>query len=137
MPTKNFKVYTFNVSTSDEGTPLTHAVETARGCSTADREKTVRGKIRRLDRCDQRDGAYLLNFVGFDFAGPGRVRRGQPVNHMGMAADEHFADDTAMLYAPQQNLALIETSAKSVSPGAIGRLLCKVCVPSDGIHVRP
>ena len=123
VPEKLFRVNIYDVEllhTGDEQpTEFQEAIQSCSGEPLADREKNISGKYRRLDSHDQRNGVFLLNFVTFEYAGPGRVRRTQPTRPIPMAADESFAPETAMLYHPVSNLAFVESSQGSMGPGAI------------------
>ena len=125
MPTKLFKVNIYDVETTYTGTnqptELRDAIRTADVQLLGDREKNINGKIRRLDHSQQRDDMFLLNFVTFQYSGPGRVRRQQPTAAIALRPDESFAPETAMLYDHSSNLALVESAQGSMGPSAIVR----------------
>ena len=123
MPEKLFRINIYDVEATNAGDGQVASIEDAMvkagGQPLADREKNVNGKSRRLDAMRQQDGIILLNFVSFEYSGPGRVRRGQPTQAIALGPDESFAPETAMIYDPGRSLAFVESSVGSMGPGAI------------------
>lgn len=137
MPSKSFKVNIFNVETSDNGTLFADAIDAARSRPLAGREKLIRGSRRRLDTYLRRPEGYLLNFVAFRFAGPSRVRSGDPVAAMGLGPDEFYGDDTAMLYDPDSHIAFVESTIGGMGPGAIGDYFAEFADPGTNYVLIP
>ena len=125
MAEKRFRVNVYDVALEhtgdDQPTEFHEAIGNARLQGLADLEKDISGKRRRLDFSRQQGGLFLLNFVTFEYSGTGRVRRGQPTRAVPIMPDESFAPETAMLYDPATNLALVESSSGGMGPGVIAR----------------
>ena len=122
METKLFKVNIFDVDIGDGPIgqlPFADAIERAWGHPFEERVRNVNLKDRRLDHLERDQECLLLNFITFDFPGPGRVRQPTPAAPIDLAGDEFFAHETAMLYDPEENLAFIEAMRGGVGPGAI------------------
>ena len=81
----------------------------------------VRGKTRRVNNhaFDPEPNLFLLNFVTSDYAGPGRVEPGQPVQNMILNGEQFYAPETAMLFDPDTQILYLESS-QSLGAGAIG-----------------
>ena len=123
METKPFKVNIFDVDVGGDepaGQPLlAEAIERASRCSREDRVRNVALKDRRLEHYDRFQDGFLLNFVTFDFPGPGRVSQQAPAVPIGLRGDEFFANETAVLYDPDVNLAFVEATRNGMGAGAI------------------
>ena len=123
MPTKAFRVNIFNVEEVYEGngqpTAFAEAIQTVRRLDLALRERSSNGKARRLDTYDVRDNLFLLNFITFEYAGPGRAQRGRPTQAIPLQRDESFAPETSMLFDPATGLAFVESSLGGMSAGAV------------------
>ena len=141
MPSKMFKINVYDVIVEHEGnepeTTFENAITEARGKSLADREKNVRGKRRRLDDCLERNGHFLLNLINFEYAGSGRVRRGQPSQNIPLRADESFAPETAMLYDPLTHLAFVEASSGGTTAGAIAGYFGEFAIAGTDYSLLP
>ena len=141
MPTKQFKINIYDVELEHNGNGQPTQFEDAVGETVRqgleNREKTISGKIRRLDTIGQRSGILLLNFVTFEYSGPGRVRSQQPVNPIVLAEDESFAPETAMLYDSATNLAFLESSLGSMGPGAVVDYFEKFAAKGTEYTLRP
>ena len=136
MPNKSFIINVYDVCTSDDGTPFADAIDVALSLPLGERERTVRGRQRRVEHHDKRAEGYLLTFATFAFAGPGRVRTGTPIISMGLSSDEFYADDTAALYDPVLNMAFIESTLSGMLSGAIGDYFQKFAEPSTGTEYQ-
>ena len=125
MPTKQFRINIFDVelehSGTDQPTEIQEAMANCIRQSVADREESISGKVRRLESYRTQNGLFLINFVTFEYSGPGRVRRQQPIRPIILDADESFAPETAMLYDTATKLAFVESSVGSMGPGSIVR----------------
>lgn len=122
MPEKRFRVNIYDVGFSGDagpGTSFSTALDNAIAQPLALRYREANGKGRRLENDARRDDIYLLNFVTFEFAGPGRSRPITPAQHINLGADESFAHETAMLYDPNAELAFVESTQGGMGPGAI------------------
>ncbi len=125
MPTKPFKVNIYDVElpqseSAESGlTSFGVAIDGACGQPLDERYSDVNEKGRRLEHCDEREGCHLLNFVTFEFAGPGRSAPKTPAAPIDLDRDESFAHETAMLYDPEANLAFVESTQGGMGPGAI------------------
>ena len=143
MPDKSFKVNIYDVASEHSGddppTQFYKAIESASGQPLAIREKNISGKGRRLDGSEQRTTIFLLNFITFEYSGPGRVRKGQPTKTIPLGPDESFAPETAMLYDSANNLAFIESSLGSMGTGSIVRYFEEFAHKgtSYSMHPRP
>lgn len=122
MPEKRFRVNIYDVGFSEgasPGTPFSTAVDNAIALPLDRRYMEANEKGRRLEHYEHREGIYLLNFVTFEFAGPGRSRPITPAEHINLGADESFAHETAMLYDPETALAFVESTRGGMGSGAI------------------
>ena len=123
MPSKPFIASVYEVESTDVPrlNTFSDTIETVMSQKTLDdKEQNIAGKWRRVDDADIRSGAYLLNFVTFEYSGPGRGRLGQPRRRISLDVDESFISDTTMLYDPLTNLVFLETTRSGMSSGAIG-----------------
>lgn len=123
MPDKRFRVNIYDVGFSEgasSGTPFSTAVDNAIA-QPPDimRYQVANGKGRRLEHDEYRDGVYLLNFVSFEYAGPGRSTPATPAEHIALSTAESFTHDTAVLYDPNADLAFVESTQGGMGPGAI------------------
>ena len=129
MPTKRFQVNLYDVETTMKRagwpTSLLDALEQAWSQDIGQREKIVSGKRRRLNDWKVEGGLVYLNFITFEFAGPGRVRQGQPAVPISMRNDESFSPETAILFDPNHDLAYVESTQTGMSPGVIARYCMK------------
>ena len=119
MPDKIFRAYYYRID--EEHVALQHpvmsfanAIRVAMESAIADREKDISGKTRRLETWDDRGQRLLLDFITFQFAGPGRVRSQAPVRTIRMAANESFAPETAIIYDNETRTALIESAREGL-----------------------
>lgn len=142
MPSKVFKMNIFDVELNHANyhhspTTFREAIERAGLGSLTDREKVISGKRRRLDAHQLEDDRFLLNFVTFEYSGTGRVREGQPTQTIPIERDESFSPETAMLYDPATNLALVESSATGMGPGTIVRYFETFVASGTTYTLRP
>ena len=90
MPEKMFRVNIYDVgldsNSSTPPIPFHEAIISATGQSLQDREKNVNGKWRRLEAHRRNGDIFLVNFVTFEYSGPGRVRSGRPTRDIAMQA---------------------------------------------------
>ena len=122
MPEKRFRVNIYDVGFSEgaaHGTTFNTAVDIAVALPLDERYGVANGKGRRLEHHAQQGGVYLLNFITFEFAGPGRSRPVTPAQPIALGTDESFAHETAMLYDPNVDLAFVESTQGGMGPGAI------------------
>lgn len=122
MPEKRFRVNIYDVGFSEglsSGISFRTAVDNAIAQPLDRRYREANEKGRRLEHYERRNSIYLLNFVTFEFAGPGRSGPITPAQHIGLNADESFAHETAMLYDPDADLAFVESTQVGMGPGAI------------------
>ena len=123
MKAKPFKANIFDVDVGGDEAggqlPFAKAIERVRALPLGDRVKNVKLKDRRLEHHDQHQGCFLLNFTTFDFPGPGRVSQPTPAVPIGLREDEFFANETAMLYDPDEELAFVEAMRGGMGAGAI------------------
>lgn len=122
MPEKRFRVNIYDVGFSEgaaHGTPFNTAVDIAVALPLDERYRVANGKGRRLEHDTQHGGVYLLNFITFEFAGPGRSRPVTPAQPINLGTDESFAHETAVLYDPNVDLAFVESAQGGMGPGAI------------------
>ena len=117
MVTKSLKVDIFEVE--EAGSPMSVAIRRAIGASREDRVREANRKERRLEH-HRNDGGYiLLNFVTFNFPGPGRVEASQPAVPIGLGAGQYFSQETAMLYDDEMGLVFLEAGRGGMGPGAV------------------
>ena len=125
MAEKPFKVSVFQVDVPENAPSGQLAFDVAIGqaCNIprARREKPVNLKDRRLERYSLNGDIYLLNFTTFEYPGPGRVQGGAPATPVGLASNEFFANETAMLYDAERKLAFIESARGGMGAGAIAK----------------
>ena len=123
MPEKSFKANIYHVGFRNPdippGIPFETAIEEARERPLGERYVPLLPKGRRLEHDDKRDGCYLLNFVTFEFAGPGRSTPEEYAVHIDLDSNESFAHETAMLYDPETRLAFLESTLGGMGSGAI------------------
>lgn len=123
MPEKTFRVNVYQVElTGNEDAyqlPFHNAIVAACGLPLSQRYREVNGKGRRLENYADRDGCFLLNFVTGQYDGPGSVSPQAAVAPIPLAPNEIFAYETAMLYDPVEQLALVESSVGVMGPSAI------------------
>ena len=122
MPDKRFRVNIYDVGFPEgitSGIPFSTAVDNAIAQSLEMRYQVANEKGRRLEHDGHRDGVYLLNFLTFEYAGPGRSRPVMPAELIDLDPDEYFTHDTAMLYDPETALAFVESTLGGMGPGAI------------------
>ena len=55
-----------------------------------------------------------MNVVTLDYAGPSRTRRGRPIQPFNMRSDESFVSETALLYDPNRDLAIVEATQTGI-----------------------
>ena len=133
-----YKVKADHKDKDGQAVPFYVAIQEARQKSALqDREIEVNTKGRRLDASEQDGDLILLNFVTFEYAGPGRVRKGQPTEPMSLDEDESFAPETSMLYHPPCQLALIESTALRISPSAIANYFQEFVEPGTLYQMLP
>ncbi len=118
MPEKRFRVNIYDVG-PPEGIPFSTAVDNAIAQPPGMRYRVANGKGRRLEHDERRDGVYLLNFLTFEYAGPGRSRPVTPAELIDLDPDEYFTHDTAILYDPETALAFVESTLGGMGSGAI------------------
>lgn len=123
MPEKSFKANIYDVGFRNPDipgqTPFETAIQEARGRPLGERYMPLLPKGRRLEHDDKRDGCYLLNFVTFEFAGPGRSTPETHAVPIDLDPRESFAHETAMLYDPETALAFLESTSVGMREGAI------------------
>ncbi len=123
MPDKSFNVNIYDLDPPDPygpaQTPFDTAIQGACAQPLGDRYLIVSEKGRRLEHHDRWEGYYLLNFVTFEFAGPGRSAPETQAVPMGLQPDESFAHETAVLYDPETMLVFAESARGGMGPGAI------------------
>ena len=124
MPEKPFRVNLFSVTNENSTAPQPTSFRSAVDACIAhkqlfSREKDIKGKIRRLDAEHVDRELYFLNFLSFEYAGPGRVRRGQPVTPIAMTPEDWFEPETAMLYDAENELAFVESVQVGVGQSVI------------------
>lgn len=124
MPEKSFKVNIYNVEITGNNTDqpgsylFSQAIDNAIAQPRALRDKNVNGKGRRLENEQRTEGYYLLNFATLEFVGPGRTEPAKEVRPIGLAPEEYFAHETAMLYDPKASLAFVEATLGGMGAGA-------------------
>lgn len=124
MPEKSFKANIYDVGvrnseTPGQKTPFETAIQEALGRPLIERYVNLSPKARRLEHDDKREGCYLLNFVTFEFAGPGRSTPETRAVPIDLNPRESFAHETAMLFDPETRLAFLESTSVGVREGAI------------------
>ena len=123
MPEKSFKANIYDVGFRNPDipgqTPFETAIEEARGRPLGERYVPLLPKGRRLEHDDKRDGCHLLNFVTFEFTGPGRSAPNTRAVPIDLDPSESFAHETAMLYDPETYLVFLESTSVGVREGAI------------------
>ena len=119
-------------------TPLEDALRACHALPLEERELVVGGKVRRLERLRtvSKHDLYLINFLTFEYAGPGRVRRGEPALNPRMGADEDFSTETAMLYDSHSGIAYIEANRPGMSSAQISEYLSEFS-ERTGYHLIP
>ena len=141
MEVKSFKVNIFDVSIDEDGPPgqipFLRAIERACDCAFDRRGRYVNLKERRLEHDNRLDGCYLLNFITFNYPGPGRVRDGAPAAPIGLDAEEYFSHETAMLYDPDEHLAFIEAGRGGMGSGAIARYMAEFATAASVYQMVP
>ena len=88
-----------------------------------DRVFTVGGVDCRLEHYEEKPGLCFLNFVVFQYSGPGRAALNQPITSFSLNPNDRFAYQTAMLYDYQQQLAFIQATRPGMTASAIGKYL--------------
>ena len=131
MPNKPFKVDIYDVrlpeienEEDENGTqpvPFEDAINTARNEPLHNRYKIVNGKGRRLEHHRLDQYSYLLNFLTFEYSGPGRSETTTPAVPNNLNPDEYFTVETSMLYDPQLQIAFVESSLTGMRYGALAR----------------
>ena len=136
MPDKTFRVTVFDVDERPkiEGrghTPFDRSINNAMNLSMPEREKMVAGKYRRLELAsfDRIVGVFLMNVVTLDYAGPSRTRRGQRIRPFNMQSDESFVSETALLYDPNRDLALVEATQSGIGYGSLAAFFEQFAAP--------
>lgn len=141
MPSKTLKINVYDIQlehTGDEPeTEFEDAIKNTCDLGLAERERFVGGKRRRINEYDERDGILFVNFVTFEYSGPGRVRRGQPTQAIALQADESFAPETAMLYDPESRLAFVESALGAMGPSSISDYLKEFANAGTGYSLIP
>lgn len=141
MAERTFKANIFDVEIDNDGRrgrlPFERAIERACSGAPEDRVRNVNLKDRRLEHWERDRGCYLLNFTTFDYPGPGRVREATPAAPIGLADDEFFSHQTAMLYDPDEQLAFIESGRAGMGPGAIAKYLGRFRNPQANYLMMP
>lgn len=143
MPEKSFKVNIYNVGItgSNIADPRNHSFHQAIDNVIArplDRRYTeVSGKGRRLENHRKEEDYYLLNFVTSQFDGPGRTEPETAAIPIDLAPEESFAHETAMLYAPNANLAFVESILGGMGPGAIAHYFSEFANNNENYSLIP
>ena len=124
MPEKSFKVNIYKVEHPGNAyayTPFSVAIDNALSRPLGWRYMEIKSKGYRLENAVHKEGCYLLNFVTFEFFGPGRSDRETAAVRIDLGPDEDFAHHTAMLYDPELNIAIVESTQSSMRHGAIAQ----------------
>ena len=124
MPEKSFKTNIYEVKLPDDShyqTPFRVAIDNALTNPLGWRYMEIKGKGYRLEDADQKEDCYVLDFVTFEFYGPGRSDRDTAAVRIDLGPDEDFIHRTAMLYDPNLGLAIVESARSAMRNGAIAQ----------------
>ena len=138
MPYKPFTVNVYAVetenTTDNQTTEFRDAILDALRQEIEAREIEIREKIRRVNDRSVRDNLIFVNFVTFEYAGPGGVRRAAPVQNLLDQPDQYFAGETAMLYDNELNLVFLESTPTVMGTGAVAEYFEEFA--NAGTHYR-
>ena len=123
MPTKIFKANIYYVEVENYSlnptTQFPESIITATGLSLPDREKRIRGTVRRIEHSARdRNVLFFVNFTIGNYEGHGTLRLGQPASYFRLASDQFFAPEAAMLYDEEFNIVYLESSMH-MGPGLV------------------
>ena len=124
MPEKPFKTNIYEVKLPNDfhyQTPFRVAIDNTLTKPLGWRYMEIKGKGYRLENTDQKEGCYLLDFVSFEFYGPGRSDRDTAAVRIDLGPDEDFIHRTAMLYDPNLDIAIVESTRTGMRNGAIAQ----------------
>lgn len=142
MADKSFKVNIYNVEITDNNAEpvsrsFSQAIDNAIAQPLAQRYTEVNGKGRRLEDHQKEEDYYLLNFVTSQFDGPGRTEPETKAIPIDLGPEEYFAHETAMLYAPEANLAFVESILGGMGAGAVAHYFDAFANNNENYSLRP
>ena len=140
MPETSFKVNVYDVEyPEDNNDPalFSDTLDTIVSSPLPERFRNLRGKGHRLEHHRMSDDCYLLNFVTLAFAGPGRSTPLQAAQPIDLQEDESFANETAVLYDPEIDLVLLESSRNGMGQGAFARYISSFSDPETAYALTP
>lgn len=120
MPEK-IKVHAFGVAPVDGRESLAVLLEEISRHSLADRVRLIKGTDYRIDHIELRDdGLWYIDFGKFRSGhGPGAASKETPVRGFDFLDDEVFCEETAFIYDPESNHAIIQYNHYGARAGAI------------------
>ena len=147
MPDKSFRVDIYDVRVpqlDDEAeeeavrpAPFVDSINNACLEPLESRYKIVNAKGRRLEHHRRVGDCYLLNFLTFEYSGPGRSETSTPAVPNNLNPDEYFTVETAALFDAEIDLAFIESSLSGMRYGSFVRYFTEFSDPSTEYLIYP
>lgn len=127
MTYKKFRANIFYVRVPEDAPPghlpFAAAIRKVAKMPLAKREMYIEPKRRRLEQVKETAGVFLMNFMTFNYPGPGRIETGQKSQSFNLKSNQYFAAETAVLYDPDESVAFIESSPGGMSSGPMAKYL--------------